>query len=106
MKLTPATFVLPGANPDQDELEYEGHRFPDEDWNGWAIPEFEKEVAEKILQDGNYKYRFIDHSLLAIFDEEFGEEEVQMYARTINGKQVFTYGVGARYWVWDLKTTE
>lgn len=92
-------FEIPGRDPSKDFFEYKGYHNPSQRWNGWATPEFTKEVAEKILQDGNYKYRFDNDKLFAILDEDYGEEEIGM-RETEFGK---LYGVGSYYWIWDEK---
>jgi len=105
-KLVPGIFEIPGSDPEHDVLRYEGYHDPEIRWNGFATPEFTKDVATKILEEAKYKYRFDGENLFATFEEEDGEQEIPVLKRTIDGKKVNMYGVGSFEWVWEVANTD
>lgn len=81
----------------------------DERWNGWACPRFEKEEADKILEDFNlgaehqarYNEEKDTYYFPSIFDDEVEWDEYQgQIINTFEGpKKIYTIGSG--FWVWD-----
>ena len=81
-----------------DEIEkFTGYTFGD-DWNGWAVPYFEKEEADKVAKSFNGRYENDTY----FFDDGYdGEEEYEKQTiETVDGpKEV--YAIGAYNWTWS-----
>ena len=69
----------------------------DEDWNGWAVPYFEKSEAEKVAKVHGGKF-YADSFMFQQGDEIEVFEEAEIM--TPEGKKK-VYAVGAGSWVWD-----
>ena len=86
---------------------YEGYHDPSYRWNGWAVPCFTKEIAEKIIQNiftddcecSKVTYDKGKNEYVAIID---GEEEIYEM-NTINTDEGINqvYFIGAGYWRWE-----
>lgn len=81
---------------------------PNDRWNGWACPMFEKEVIEgpirKYIEDGNQRLVWVEAEKRYDVYEE-GETEPSTFGglyrlRTPDGREVDTWDIGARCWVW------
>ncbi len=101
-KLVKAKFDIPGSKPETDILTYEGYHFPGDTWNGWELPYFDKETAERLLKEAGYKYKF-DNNQFTIINEEYPDEPeiVTDIHFMVDGKQktLYPFGMG---WTWSL----
>jgi hypothetical protein len=75
-------------------------------WNGWAMPVFDKENAEKILKATDAKYRYDEatdtFSWIVLDGEE--EDSTQGSIIHVDGVPVKVYSIGAGSWTWDEVT--
>lgn len=102
-KLRKARFTLDGMT---DTIGvFEGYTFISEKnrWNGWAIPYFTKEVADKIAEsmmersNDVVKYRKDLNGYLAVLE---GSSDLEQFsAETIDGMELYSLGGGS--WVWE-----
>jgi hypothetical protein len=49
-KFTPATFVIDGNDPEGQQIEVKGIHNPAHNWNGFAVPYFDKETAQRLCE--------------------------------------------------------
>ncbi len=80
-------------------------------WNGWEMPYFTFEVANKIAEDMNAvtteeKLVYDEASDTFIYQTEYYPESdwERFEATEIDGKKL--YGIGAGSWVWDGERIE
>ncbi len=108
-----------------DEHFYEGYYIDDYFWNGFRVPYFTKEVANRIVCDTNKSnkeylelfynkdnncYECIDKQLI---DEDNPHQDPSEYTTTfdteeftIDNKKVTLYGIGASCWTWTICNPE
>lgn len=82
-----------------------------EEWNGWACPYFEREVAERIAKryvemhedgpDEGYEAKYDSERDAFVFYEPVYEEPIVFNSVEIDGKKL--YAVGAYHWTWREK---
>jgi hypothetical protein len=88
---------------------YEGY-YNEETWNGWEVPYFTKEVAERIVSDlrdsGDeaIENASIDWecNMLIINDDEDMMQEFSSLTAEKDGQEVPVYSIGGRCWCWEL----
>jgi hypothetical protein len=74
-------------------------------WNGWAIPHFERHVAEMLAKEltcGEFKFHWEGDNLICT-DESYPDEPYGYLPDTIEGKQLWQVGDG---WTWDTVETQ
>ncbi len=94
---------------------YEGYHNSNIFWNGWAVPYFVKEIADKIkdiVSTENYLEIIYDKDkdcyICTLYQNGEIEEEYVFEKEIINtpeGKKE-VYAIGAGYWTWDSYTPE
>ena len=107
VKYVQEEFIIPGGEDGPEELMYKGWHNPEFNWNGFAVPSFDKRTTEKILKEGGYKYR-VDEGKIFFVDpsyEEEGEVEIPSHVISVNGKKTTVYSVGDG-WVWAVNRGE
>lgn len=77
------------------EADYEGWTF-DEDWNGFEVPYFEKDVADKITKDLNGTYDASKDCYKFEDEEDFSSQTIN----TTDGEKK-VYCIGGYTWVWS-----
>lgn len=89
-----------------EEVEYDGYRDPNEQpWNGWSLPYFTKEVAEKIYNDvtnnksDGYSWEYDSDKKEFKATMEDGEWLDDCSEVVIDGMEL--YRVGAFNFCWD-----
>ncbi len=78
-----------------------------EDWNGFAIPYFEKEEAEKVAKNNSDDWSYDESS--DEFSIKLENDEVEKVGGediNIDGEKKHVYGIGARAWTWIPKEKE
>lgn len=71
-------------------------------WNGWAMPLFEFETANKIL-DSMKPLAYDQKADAFIFTDPDWPDEPDIYAASfieVEGRTVKVYGIGAGFWCW------
>ena len=70
-------------------------------WNGWAMPQFEPDVARRIVEAVGGRYlKSGDYFLTPSQDgdpEEWAGDEIEL----LGGQKLKVYPVGAGSWIWD-----
>lgn len=111
----PGIFFIPDVESEYDG--YKGYTF-EENWNGWKCPSFEKEEADKILEDFNnesmlgdqglydekldvYKFSVNGEPIKGQSDEDLSIYEAKM-TDTVDGKKKL-YSIGSFEWTWEEK---
>lgn len=92
----------------EDGTEYEGYTY-NRYWNGWDMPMFTKEIAEKILKeltdetdDWQAKYdNETDTFIFKYIDDEMEETEQGHDILSENGNVYHVYDIGAASWIWS-----
>jgi len=98
-------YVPQTAVADFIEGEYPCVADPDNRWNGWAVPWFEKPVLDRIVADTNkmsnsdLQYKQTPTELLLVDPNDY-ENSNQVSKATINGKEYYTIDG----WCWNLKS--
>lgn len=103
-KLTKAYFNVEGL----DEY-YEGYHDSRYRWNGWAMPCFTKEIADKIMQnipnnsDNKCKITYDkDRNMYVVkFKDDKEEDTYKMMIRDTNEGEKQVYYIGSGCWVWE-----
>lgn len=101
---------------------YEGYHVKRMRWNGWAMPYFTKEEADKIAKDMNDNGGIVKYDeknkmykviIEQYIDEDNPEQDESEYTEifkaeliTIDGKEMELYPFGAGYYTWDDYTKE
>jgi hypothetical protein len=82
-------------------------------WNGWAVPSFSKEEAERIVNawhDLGYKadydeasdvFRFAPMDETGNPDPNLADEEEAEHFPSIMFRNIKLYPVGAGFWIWE-----
>lgn len=91
------TVARKGTFSDSDGNQYDGYTFG-ENWNGFAVPYFEKSVALNIAIALGGTFDADKNSY--VFEEESDEEYVSQLINTVDGEKN-VYPIGAYSWVWS-----
>lgn len=73
-------------------------------WNGWEMPRFERNEAERLIEWlGEERARFDAERDAFVTVSQDGEEEVWPAESVLisDGSKLAVYGVGAGAWIWD-----
>lgn len=85
------------------ETHYEGYNEPDVYWNGFEVPYFTKEIAEKIVSDNSETLSWNGEVILE--KEEGYEDEdsdtTEPIVINVNGKELKVWCIGGFKWVWS-----
>ncbi len=102
-------------NIDGQREYYEGYHNPKELWNGWAMPYFEKKIANVIKENmtkygAKMEYDEENDYYTNIFpDEDEETEDKQIFHSitldTLDGEKKL-YQIGSAYWIWTEYTLE
>ena len=89
---------------------YEGYHIPENRWNGWATPKFEKNIADLIAHNfstKDYKINYDkENNCYIIIDENNEVEKVEkLTINTKDGKKE-VYDFGSVGWTWDSYTLD
>ena len=92
-------------NIDGENEYYEGYHNPKKNWNGWAMPCFEKKIADIIKEEqnqrgDNMKYEEENDRYIYTYKDGGTDTFDSITLETLNGKKKL-YQIGAGYWVWD-----
>lgn len=97
--------------------EYKGYHLPDDLWNGWENPLFEKDVAEQLVKDQKAlfdqcgdvdRFEWDGDILIQISPEEEGvyRERVQQFTIEFEGEKKTVYPIGNHSWCWSAENNE
>lgn len=104
--MLPARFTIDGGEY------FSGYHNPGENWNGWAVPVFDKDETERILDHFGNPYKWEDGRLYVALDWYQGQPENEIeFGEPINevsfinheGKEISGYQLGAYNWVWSAE---
>ncbi len=76
----------------------------EDDWNGWALPCFEREQAEKILQDYQiiHEYDLYGDRFITRPDDDPDFPDIVRGWDLVIGAEIHrVYSLGAGQWIWD-----
>lgn len=97
--LRPAVFELGDDNEHEFAGFHTGRR-----WNGWAMPLFTKETADKIIawisEWDEYKARYDEEKDAYVV--QYADDEPDVFAAEVVDRKKL-YPIGAGSWVWDIK---
>lgn len=85
-----------------EDKTFPGYTFG-EDWNGFSVPYFEKEQADRIMEALGGEYKDDTYT----FDDGYGGEEEyeKQTIDTVDGKKI-VYPIGAYNWTWGEESKE
>lgn len=87
---------------------FEGYHIPNQRWNGWAMPYFEKEVADKVILEThsiNIKYEEEKERYFVVEEDGFSYYIDKEIIDTEDGEKE-VYGIGSGSWIWDYYSLE
>ncbi len=90
-----------------DEKRYQGYHNPEQNWNGFACPAFERDVLDLILSDINAANIKGDWTKITFLPE--GEEEEMDVAPIqiqVGDHAKIVYPIGAYAWTWMKAESE
>lgn len=85
-----------------DSEKYPGYYDPKEDWNGWAVPNFDLATAKKICKDFDCETREKDGVLEVKLDKDEDFDKAGPFEVKIGSKTKQMYGVGGFAWCWQV----
>lgn len=100
--LKKSVFSIEGIKP------FPGYHDPGENWNGWAVPYFEWDVAAEIVEWINefakkeqLKVDGVRRTIISVEDPESPFDIEGMTISTEEGEKLL-YPVGTGWWIWDI----
>lgn len=90
---------------------YEGFTY-NQHWNGWEMPMFEREIAEKILKDcEDLEFKYDNETDTFTFKSEYEDDDCEETEKghdilADNGKVYHVYDIGAGNWIWSEECEE
>jgi hypothetical protein len=99
-KFTPATFVIDGNDPEGKQIEVKGIHNPAHNWNGFAVPYFDKETAQRLCETLGAELEFSELLDCVLQLEEFNDGIkvlTECGTITIDGVKYYTAGDS---WTW------
>lgn len=89
---------------------YEGYHIPENRWNGWATPKFEKYIADLITHNFSTKDFKINYDkendCYIIINESNEVEKVEKSTINTNDGKKEVYDFGSVGWTWDSYTLD
>lgn len=94
-----------------EEASFSGFHDPLEDWNGWACPYFEYNIALSILElvsssNGDTWDYVEDEDTFYVNRKDAQDsgapEEFSSLLIEFEDKEIKVYGIGAYYWIWEV----
>lgn len=91
---------------------YVGYHNQEYRWNGWAVPCFTKEVADKIMQnmsndDCKITYNEDENKYIVILNNDEEEKEIcEMETINTNEGEKQVYCIGGCSWIWESYSLE
>ena len=76
-------------------------------WNGFEVPYFTKDVAERILSKLNYKYEYDEEKEEFHYQNEHSDPSTEKATvAVINGKETKLFSIGGCSWTWKRVYSE
>lgn len=95
-----------------DGMTFPAAHLPETRWNGWACPQFTREVAQQVTEwanqnagDDDARFEWIGDALFEVFPEG-DEADPQVVGTTKLSDGTVLYRVGAHSWTWSDQDDE